>query len=541
MNRHWAIALAVVALTLTVRSFHLADAALWEDETYRYDLALGQREHYQASRRGLEIFYHQPGQAQPKGTLRDTFELLRNDSPYAPGYFIVLHGLMALGVRAPSSLMWLNAVCAALTALLLYLIARRWLSPSSAWLAALLFAMSPWDIAVGMQLRETALGTMLGWLATWLLYRAIDTSQRSRVALYGLVMGLALVTKQQTIYWLPVHFVLVMIEGRTATRSSVSSLLGAWLVSLAVVAPWLIYAGPQQWTYIRKYNREFSGEWGGIAGLPDRLVEFLQHSIAPIGQHGRTLVLLALALLSLLGMVALVRRLWRRRRDGVWPGPKAADAVGTGVVVWGGAVSAFVFTYWAMRQNQALWSRYSASFLPAVWLMCAGALEVGRLELENLISKRFSTVAAVSVAIFLAFGLLPHPERPVPLDRYTDWNQVAASLVDRIKPGDLVVHQPPFTCMDAFLHAWPTATRHIASLSLPSEAGREEILKRAAGKATWIILAWGQGSSAAEWKRTFAEAGWKPIDSMKVEMSQPDGMRDLNSIDVVGYAPPAAL
>lgn len=553
------VAILLSCAALGVRLNHLSDAGLWEDEAFRFDLAVGSVTHLAVSRSSLPyVFQNQPQEPAPLATIEQSLVMVRDHSPYGPVFPTILHLMMMGGASDPSTLMLFNAFCAAMTALLIYAFGRWGLSVSAAAAGTLLFIFSPWDIGVGMQLKETPLATTMGLLTTCLLVLALESRKKRHWAIYGVALGASFLVQQQMVFLTPIHGVLVLLSAKPM-RQWFFRVVGAWVLAGLVYVPWFAWAGRNQLAHINA-GKAYGGDWGALAGLPERWLTYLGDSLAPAGPTlARSPFLLGALVLGVLG-VFLVRffRALRRSRQAEpvrWPA-NALDITAAGGFFWLGGLLLGTATYLLAQQNQALWPRYSPPYLPGLWLAVGGLLEWSR---EQLVRNKSSWLGAparawvghalvVGAALGVGMLLLPHPERALPLDRYADWRGVTTALAREASDGDLVVHSPGGGAFDAFVHSWPRATRHVMLANSTPEQ-RAEVLALAAGRPVWIVSSWGFTGDAADWDAFFAAAGWTRREVSVLPDAEPQREGEMavgvsaNSaqLHAVGYLPPKAL
>lgn len=150
---------AVVAITLlgfALRAYHLAGQSLWYDEGFSV---------YLAQKSLAEISARTAADIQP------------------PLYYYLLHIWMLISGHSEFAVRFASVVCSVLTVPLVYLFARRLLTPALGVLAALLMAFSPFHVWYAQEARMYALVTMLGVLSCWLLLRALaDVERRQRTS-----------------------------------------------------------------------------------------------------------------------------------------------------------------------------------------------------------------------------------------------------------------------------------------------------------------------------------------------------------------------
>lgn len=141
----------------------------------------------------------------------------------APAY---LSGDAMLSYRLAEAL---NAVMYASTALPLYLLARRWLSPGFSLAAAFLPLLTPDCLYVGTILQENVFLPLVAW-SVYFAMRALTAPTRGVAALLGLVLGLSFLGKPQGMF-LPLAIAVafgVNEAFRRAPRESLRRALALW-------------------------------------------------------------------------------------------------------------------------------------------------------------------------------------------------------------------------------------------------------------------------------------------------------------------------
>lgn len=417
---------AAVVLVVGVRLLHVDDRGLWEDEALRYFIAMGNAHMV----RSVQVMDEQPITLDQRvhrlGSLRDVLRLLRTESPYGPGYYVVLHETMrATGFRDPALLKQWNVIFAGLTAAALWWLARLGLSRGGAMLVILLYAFSAWDLGVSLQLKEQALATLSVVASTRyvLLLTQTPCARPARYAiLHGVILGVGLLTHGHVLFLLPLHgvFVTATIVGRgppwlgrprlrdpsdssrpsphpaRRLRAGLPWLCGVGL-AVFIALPWLVYAGAAQYEHLQQVNKLFGGTFEGWAGLPHRLWEAARTSLLALpgglgaaADDGIVWLMLALIVLGATG-VAGTR-------------PESRRLARLAGVVCIGALALAAASYLFMRQNQALWPRYFVLFLPLAWIALAAALDgaVARVARAFLPVRGTGTSARDS-------SLAPHP------------------------------------------------------------------------------------------------------------------------------------
>lgn len=506
-RRDLVVATCVGLFAVMVRLAHLSDAGMWEDEAFRFDVARGDQVHFVAGHaQNLEVFRHDPAHTLRVAPLKETLKLLRDSSPYPPAFFVLMHGLMHLGVTSVSWLLLVNALAGGVVAMCLYRLARRGLSVGGALVAACFSALSPWDIGVSMQFKEIGLATALCVASTAVFFAAIDSGKWRWWLLSGALLGLAVNTHQQAVFWGVLQVALLLSAPRDWRRVIPRAVAG-WSLGALLFVPWLVYAGGHQFDHLQAVSRGFAAKEGSAwTGVVDQLAQNLGWSLAPLGP----MILRAAPILFSLLFVVLSATVWSvfkiRRVPAVTGAPVV---VALGGLIWVGSLLMATLLYPSMKQS--LIARYAPLYLPGAWLAVAGLFELGA---QFVLGERASSVTAQATRVVGALGfmlvLLPKPWASIPLDRYADWRGFSETMRDRVADDDLVVHLPGAGAFDAFVHQWPRATRHV----VVGDVSRDVIARvaeLAAPHRLWLVFAWGRSSERGLWLAELASAGWVEI------------------------------
>jgi len=506
-RRAWGEALLVAALVLAaaaVRLDHLDDWGLWDDEALGYHIALGNTP--------LLAWAHEPGAgvldfpevAVRRGSLAESHRSLRALTPWGPAYYDLVHLADAAGLLpTPEAGRGWNLLFAAATALGVWSLARRGLSPPAAALAVVLFALSSWDVAVSTQLKAYGLASAAAVWATWSLLRLRDAPRHRWVrwsSAYGVAVGLGLLGHYQVLWGVMLHGPWLAVSSRFDVRR-----LLAWggglTLAVLVASPWILWAGPGQLNQIG--TQVLAGTFDGVGAMPGKLWDSLRAMLLPVptgfgdrfdaALFGLLLALVAAGAAGLPGLGAEARRV----------------ATLAGSVFWG-AMAVAALLYAVSQSNQTLWPRYLTPFLPLAWAAAAAAAEGAVRALAGRIPGRrpqrpglaraagFLPVAVLAIPLWAASGRLAE----VPVDRANDWREHAARLAALARPGDLMLHVPAYSAFLGFATYWQGETRHLAPRIEPS--GRlspeaVEALRGAPGRGgVLLVLTWsGLGQEAA--------------------------------------------
>jgi hypothetical protein len=309
---------------------------------------------------------------------------------------LALVGIGGRELRLPSVLLGAAAIP------LVYALARRWLAPRSALVAAAFLALSPLHVRYSREARAYALVTVEFIGFAILLLRAADRPEPRRLAL----LAAAAIALGWTIYG-GVLMAAAGWLGLWALRRTRAIFLAATATLIALVLPlWFALLGAK-------------GE-GPRASLPfdaERAKAFL----AWFGYGERLPVQAGLWLVPLLAIPGLVI-LWRRRKE-----PLLLLAIAIFPVVVIGAVPS----------RYPFFVRYAIHLLPvlAVAIACAADVAAER-----------GLPAARLFAVLLFAAAASGPMRELYRERWSPWDAVARTITRNVRSGDHVwaqVDVPP--------------------------------------------------------------------------------------------------
>ncbi|MEV0000436.1 glycosyltransferase family 39 protein [Streptomyces sp. NPDC050848] len=374
----------LVALALSV--YEIGRPLLWQDELNTWDMA-----------------------ARSTGQLLDTVQ--RVDAVLG-GYYLLLHGWMAVFGDSATALRMPSALAMAGTAGCTALIGRRLFGARAGLAAGLLFALTPVVTRYAHEARPYALVVLAVTVSTLLLLRALEQPEsRWRWATYGLCVAAVGLLHMVALTVLAGHLVAVARRAREerpiALRFGLSALAGT-----AAVAPVALLGRAQA-------GRQIS--W--IPG-PDlwSLVTFLPQLYASALVAGAVTILAVLA--------------WgeRRARPG-GGGPAAGGSAARGPVLVVCALAVLPpMLLWAVSHGDVsyFYFRYLLFTLPA-WAVLAGA---------GLCGPRSRGVVA---AVLVALAVLTLPDQQAVRRPYAhfwhgiDYEGAARTIEKYHRPGDAVV------------------------------------------------------------------------------------------------------
>lgn len=377
----------VVAVGLGLRTW--AGSSLWLDEAISVDIA--------------------------RLPLEDLTDALRHDG-HPPLYYVLLHlwsGAFGTGDLAVRSL---SAVFAVATLPVMWCLGRRLGGRSTATVALVLTASSPFAIRYATEARMYALVVLLAATGHLVVLRALEDPRPRRLVPVATVAGALVLTH----YW------------------------GAWLVAAAVA---LALVGSRRHHPRRDANRRIAGALlvgcaPAVAWLPVALHQAAHtgtpwaRSVEPFDAAFDTLLdlgggkwlggrLAALVLVAAIGLAVAARPLdgWRIEVDlRTVPGARREAALAALTMILG--VGA------AVASDSAFQPRYAAVVLPALLLVVA--VGIGRIPRSSL------RVGAVGLLVVAGLaGAVRAAETP-----RTQGAEVAAALDAGVGPDDVVAYCP---------------------------------------------------------------------------------------------------
>lgn len=164
------------------------------------------------------------------------------DQPTAyrpPLYPLVLTSCVA----GPLSTIWriagLHYVLGLITLVLVWQVARRWLSDRGALLAAALVACDPLLLNQSAQIMTETLAALLAVLVCWAWIRTIEQPTALRAALCGIALGLAVLCRPTFLPWLVAAPATLLIDAKLRQRIVPLATMFV-LAALLTIAPWAI-------------------------------------------------------------------------------------------------------------------------------------------------------------------------------------------------------------------------------------------------------------------------------------------------------------
>lgn len=261
---HILLAGCVLLLAALPMTLSLTDDSLWYDEAWTvFALSATPPDTYEPPR-GLRAQVTTPLKA-ALDDLRTTVERVRNDV-HPPLYFLLMDAWTFIAGDSVLALRWPSLVFTLLTVALLVQLGRVLFNPLAGLWAGALFAVLA---VVGYYAAETRMYALLMTLATASTLAYVRLLRRvtvSRVVLYGVLVGLALLTHYAAIGVVLAHGWVVLFM--RPTRRKLFGLFGAGMVTLIVFGGWL----PIFWQQVNSNPNgalaiPLMTDWGTVSAL----------------------------------------------------------------------------------------------------------------------------------------------------------------------------------------------------------------------------------------------------------------------------------
>jgi 4-amino-4-deoxy-L-arabinose transferase-like glycosyltransferase len=437
-DRGLALAIGLTALALAL--YHLGSPSLWMDEALSVEHA----------RQPLDILWA---------------SFTSGYSAYMFLYFLILDGWLHLTgwlglaptefiIRFPS------AVFGALTAVVVFLLGRRFISRGAGVAAACLYLLNPWQLTYSQDARSYSLLLLFSALAWYTLLVALGTERRQQRwwvwwVLYVLTSTIA--TYAHILYALVLFAQFVAFACLWSLPSPWRARMRAqWAPLLLSLASIGILVAPLAWV---SRSGAWHTEWVRVPTLGDALQRVSQKFL---GGSGR----LTVAVLALAGLCALllVAWAWRRGFSGVLKQARQGIAAMRQRVaaVWPGAVACFcwaivplVIAWAASEQGTAhlFTGRYLVAIVPALCLVFGIAL----VALPSRLAQALVLVGALGVTALTLPQYYGHAQ-------IEDWRTPTRWIEQQYLRGDGLVSynnwQGCEVAIEAYLHGDGSAAHY---------------------------------------------------------------------------------
>jgi len=358
-------------------------------------------------------------------------EFLRFSDAHPPGYYLLLSAWRGLFGEDLATLRLPSAVAGVASVLATYGLARRWLGPLGAALAALLVAVNPFQVYASNELRMymPLQLTILG--ATWAVERAVGTNRPGWWLAYGAAVALAGYFSYFAVLAVIPQVIWGCFHGG---RRMLPGLLLAGAVAAALYAPWLralrgfMHRNPQlqalrppaRWPDMTWYLAGFIGSHAFGGYLPG--TQTYHRTASQVGPYVAPLVPFVAA---------------------GWAGVRALRDTATGmlaVFTWLGALAVTVLLSLATGFLVA-YPRNVVFLQPFAAILAAG----GVVHLLRSVRPAAGRAAAAGIGLLLvgtSWVALQNLQSVRPeFDAYR-YDRAARFLEQRYQPGDLLIYAP---------------------------------------------------------------------------------------------------
>lgn len=447
----WRDLLIVAVVAVAATTWQIDRKPIWLDEAVSWDMAL-----------------RAPGDLAAK-TAADI---------HPPLYYLTLSAWIRAFGDSLTALRGLSALATLLSALILYRLARRWLTPAAALAAVLAYVLSPHTMYFAQEARMYAMGACFV-LGAVLAYRRWVESAFSRtpdLIVLALTAAAAMYTHYATalpLVALSAHLILVR---RPGTRA-VTRWLGANVAAAVLYIPWMPTALSQ---IVRGQSWRQSVE---LADLPHHAVEaifqleFGLYQFPHFGMWPYAFVA-ALALAGVYGIVRAIRAEARPSREADW------------LLVLLVVAPLLLALFAQLRSGYLSLPRYLAYLLPFIVLLLARGMTAA-------FAPRTATAAIAALALLQLPALRHYYAQPT---RDYDPAPVITFLQARIAqttgtPRDRIVFAPGYMHL-MFRYYW----RDMTSEGVSSPAEMDRLISSSAGARLWVIedYRWVHGHGGVE-------------------------------------------
>jgi mannosyltransferase len=416
---------------------------------------------------------------------------------HPPFYYVVLHFWMLVAGTSEAAVRLLSTVIGLLTVIAIHRFGLAVFSRATALVAALLVAISPFQVQFA---QEARMYTLLVLLGIWSMHASClmlsgDASRRTRLACI-VVTTMMLYTHVYAFFVLAAQVAYVAIERRSIAPEARWRWLAALATSAALFLPWLPVLIWQIW------------QVGGEFWMPPVTRETLMKLLA---WHAGSRTLLWIAgPLALLGLWAA----WR---------PRAAGAAGSGSA--DGSSSTVSPARAGLRPGPLL----------LLWFLCPIVLPILIAQVgPTIFAEKYSITASAAFLLLVARGIAAL--RPAPLglaviaavgvlsrepftayfaaERKDNWRAATARLERRAEPGDLLLFHKPWGRVPFDYYARRTdLVTHVVPLkfeTMTSDNAASLVARETSGyRRVWLVYTQPSGPSplvpkilAESYKRT---------------------------------------
>lgn len=393
----WALPATVTLAAALLRWMQINDEGMWLDEAFSVWIA--------------------------RLPLPDLFAWIVRIDQHPPLYYLLLHGWLALG-ESEAALRGLSALLATCAVPLIYLAARRLFGVAGAVSAALLLALSPFNVRYGQEVRMYALLVLCVAAALVALTHLLTGNRRrSWWLLYVASSAAALYTYNIAVLYFAAVNVGIAGAYLTAQRSAPATddlpPLRSWLLAQAgVILLWLPWA-PSFLRQVIAVDREF---WIPAPTL-NQVTETAQTLVSAYlpGGDAANWVWAGAGLALLLGIVALARR-----RALLW-------------LLLSLVIVPFAGELLISLRRPIFYDRTLIWLTLPLILIAAAGVAMGLRAERRRIPALAGTLAATAGVAVLLFGNVRSLENYYANFHKEEWREAASWLQERVGPNDLLL------------------------------------------------------------------------------------------------------
>jgi hypothetical protein len=394
------------------------------------------------------------------------------------GYYSLLTLWMHLFGESPLSVRALSVAASLLTVLVVYLLANGLFGTRTALVAGVLVALAPFQVHYGQEIR------MYAFLNLWISLAVLCYWRGSRSTGWAWWAGFAwCAAAAQFTHNLAAFHLLAIVLWPVANRDwqTVKKVLVAGLTAVVLYLPWLIHLPSQMakvdqsyWIAAPDLYRLLSLLLAFVTNIPLR-TEFLAPGL---------FAALTIAVLALVQTVRQVKPDNQRSAGGLWMLYLAFFA----------PLMMFAFSQWKpVYLERALLPAGTMFLVWIAWILSSPRATTG-------------TRIIIGAALFVGFGLGLFHHVTYAGFPYAPFNDLAAELRSRLKPGDVILHSSKLSMLPMAYYDRPLAQGYIAD---PPGSGidtlapsTQKVLKLEASEDLGSAI----GNSDRVWFLIFAES-----------------------------------
>jgi uncharacterized membrane protein len=253
MAIRWIAVLAIV-LGIFFRGYHLDQKTFWGDEVLGTVRMLGftEAEIVEAGPRvnraaDIQAYFHLGGNDHDGGRpLSATVQSLAQEDPqHSPLYYLIVRIWVAAAGTSVLALRTLPAIFGIIAIGAMYWLARELFGNSRvAWIAAALYALSPFAVLYAQEAREYSLWAVITLVSSALLLRAARTGERRWWIGYGASCALGLYVMPLAALVIAAQGVFLIASGDLRRSRVIVHYLVANAAALILLLPWLVSMNP---------------------------------------------------------------------------------------------------------------------------------------------------------------------------------------------------------------------------------------------------------------------------------------------------------